>query len=87
VSLGDRLANGVERLVEVATRLADQLAPEAADVVGTEYIARRLGCTTVWVAEMARKDRIPKECIVRGTGKGKPWKFHRPRIEEWLAKR
>jgi hypothetical protein len=85
--LVERLAVGVESLLEVATRVADQFAPEPADLVGTEYIARRLGCTTVWVAEMAREGGIPKQCIVRGTGKGKPWKFHRRRIEEWLARR
>lgn len=43
VGLANRLANGVEGLLEAATRLADHFAPEPADVVGTNYIADRLG--------------------------------------------
>ncbi len=63
------------------------MVPEPADIVDTPYVAQRLGCTTVWVAEMARKGEIPKNCLVPGTGNGKPWKFRREAIEHWMASR
>jgi hypothetical protein len=68
-------------------RIADHFDPPPSDIVGTDYISRRLGCTKVWVTDMARNGQIPKGCIVAGTGNGKPWKFHRRRIDEWLATR
>jgi Helix-turn-helix domain len=55
--------------------------------VGSRYIADRLGCTTVWVAEMARSGEVPRHCVVPGTGSGKPWKFYRERIDAWIASR
>jgi hypothetical protein len=77
----------MESLAEESRRIAAHVAPEPGDVVGTPYLAQRLGCSVVWVAEMVRDGRIPKGCIVPGTGNGKPWKFYRPRIEQWLNKR
>jgi hypothetical protein len=68
-------------------RLADALAPQPESIVGTPHVARRLGCSTVWVAELARQGRIPKGCLVPGTGNGKPWKFYRNKIDEWLGSR
>jgi hypothetical protein len=68
-------------------RLADALAPQPDSIVGTPHVARRLGCSTVWVAELARQGRIPKGCLVPGTGNGKPWKFYRDRIDDWLKSR
>jgi hypothetical protein len=77
-------------LTSVATslaRIADHLVPSPAVVVGSRYIADRLGCTTVWVAEMARRGEVPRHCVVPGTGSGKPWKFYRERIDTWIASR
>jgi hypothetical protein len=68
-------------------RIADKLDPPEGTIVGSPYIANRLGQTTTWVAEMARNGTIPKNCIVTGTGKGKPWKFHRVLIDRWLEGR
>jgi len=69
-------------------RLADQLDPTDDDKpVGTPYVAKRLGQTTTWVAEMARRGLIPKSCVVTGTGVGKPWKFHRSKIDQWIESR
>jgi hypothetical protein len=68
-------------------RIADALSPGQPAVVGTPYVAGRLGCTTVWVAEMARKGEVPRGCVVPGTGSGKPWKFYRAKIDDWLASR
>jgi hypothetical protein len=87
LALLERIAIAVENLAADAHRLADHFSPAPGDIVGTPYLADQLGCTVVWAAEMARKGEIPKSCIVPGTGNGKPWKFYRGRIEEWLNKR
>ncbi len=68
-------------------RIADKLDPPPASIVGSEYIAGRLGCTTTWVAEMCRKGDIPASCVVAGTGNGKLWKFYRLKIDQWLETR
>jgi hypothetical protein len=68
-------------------RIADAMAPEPEDIVGTPYIAKRLGCTTVWIAELVRRGDIPKSCLVPGTGNGKVWKFYREHIDRWLSSR
>jgi hypothetical protein len=75
-----------EFVVEVR-RLADVLDPPPPDLVDSVYVAGKLGCTTTWVADMARNGEIPRSCIVTGTGNGKPWKFHRTPIDEWIARR
>jgi hypothetical protein len=36
---------------------------------------------------MVRLGQIPTDCLVPGTGGGKPWKFHRAKIDDWLASR
>lgn len=68
-------------------RIADHFDPPPPDIIGTDYIADRLGCTVVWVAKMASEGKIPKNCIVPGTGIGKPWKFYRSRIDHWILMR
>jgi hypothetical protein len=68
-------------------RIADILTPPPIDKIGTPYVAKHLGCTSVWVAEMARLGQIPKPAIVPGTGNGKPWKFFRAEIDKWLKSR
>ena len=85
--LAQRLLEQVEAMAVSLARIADALAPPPPDLVGTPYVAKRLGCTTVWVAEMVRLAQLPRHCIVPGTGKGKPWKFYRGKIDEWLASR
>src|SRR4029079_1740589 len=86
LQLLQRIAQALETLSGVSkdlTRIADVLDPPPADVVDSPYVARRLSCTTVWVAEMARTGVIPKGCILPGTGNGKPWKFYRVQVEKW----
>jgi len=68
-------------------RIADHVGPPPPDIIGTDYIADKLGCTKVWVAKMAAEGMIPKNCIVPGTGIGKPWKFYRSRIDPWIVMR
>ncbi len=75
-SLG-RIAEGFERLIQV-------LVPQTAELVGTEYIASRLGVSKQWVGKMAEKGTIPKNCIAPKVSGGRVWKFHRDRIDAWL---
>ena len=63
------------------------LDPAPPDLVDSAYIAKRLGCTTTWIADLARKGEIPNRCLVAGTGRGKPWKFHRREVDEWIGSR
>ena len=69
------------------TRIANHFDPPPPDVVDSVYIAKKLGCTTTWVADMARNGTIPASCLVPGTGNGKLWKFYRSKIEKWLEER
>jgi hypothetical protein len=68
-------------------RIADVVDPAPSKIVDSPYVANRLDCTTVWVAEMARNGQIPKNCIVPGTGNGKLWKFYRSLIDQWIESR
>jgi hypothetical protein len=54
---------------------------------GKADAADRLGCTTTWIAETTREGELPESCIVPGTGNGKPWKFYRRLIDEWIESR
>lgn len=83
----ERLTDSIEGIQAEQKRIADHFDPPPPDVVGTEYVAGHLDCTKVWVSQMARDGEIPRDCIVPGTGNGKPWKFRRSGIEEWLAGR
>jgi hypothetical protein len=76
-----------ERVARAAERIADRLDPPPVDVVDSPWVAARLGCTTTWVAELVRRGQVPRDCLVPGTGNGKPWKFYRHEAEAWLASR
>lgn len=75
------------KIAGALVRMAEALAPEPPDVVGTPYVAKRLNVTVVWVAKMAERGIIPRSCVVPGTGHGKPWKFDRRAIDRWIANR
>jgi len=77
----------MERLTAALERIADRLDPPPADIVDSRWVADRLGCTTTWIADMVRSGEVPGECLVPGTGNGRPWKFHRTKVEAWLATR
>jgi hypothetical protein len=76
-----------ERIAVALERLADHLAPDPDNIVGTDYLAGKLNCTQTHVARLARDGDIPVSCIVAGCGDGKPWKFLRARIDNWLGVR
>lgn len=88
----ERLTHILEKRAAVEAQIADDLhrlvgflTPPPADIVGTPHVAALLGQTTTWVAEMARDGKIPPDCIVKGSGYGKPWRFYRGKIDRWIA--
>lgn len=81
------LVSELQRIEVQLARIADHFDPPPPDKVGTPYIAERLGCTTDYVAVMVREETIPLSCLVPGTGNGKPWKFFRKRIDNWIEQR
>ncbi len=86
----ERIADALEQFVihiDSLERLVEAIVPTPPQVVGTPYVAQRLGCTTVWVAELVRTGELPSSCVVAGTGHGKPWKFHRSKVDQWLEHR
>ena len=75
----------VPQLTAEIRRIADHLAPPADDrPVGTPYVANKIGCTTRWVCELARKGTIPADCIAKSGGDGGYWMFHRAQIDAWF---
>lgn len=86
-----RLSNGVRHpecaVDEFFRHHGNPNRQQPPDLVGTRYIADRLGCTATYVTQLVQKHEIPSNCIVPGTGNGKPWKFIRVRIDEWLKRR
>lgn len=95
LSEGGRVNDPSPRRGEVAwssmaqslARIADRLDPPPPEVIDSTFVAERLGCTTTWIADLARRHQIPVNCIVPGSGNGKPWKFYRMKIDAWLATR
>ena len=73
----ERIAYGIERLIEV-------LVPKTSELVGTGYVASRLGKTKQWVGKMAERGTIPKDCIAPKVSGGRIWKFYRDKIDAWL---
>ncbi len=67
--------------------LVSTLAPEVPDLVGTDYIARRLGVSKTWVGQLADRGEIPRACIAPKLSRGRIWRFHRDRIDAWLRER
>lgn len=87
-----QFASGVVRHPEAAVdeffrKMADRNHGKPPELVGSPYIAERLGCTTYWVTQMVRRGEIPSSHVVPGTGSGKPWKFYRVRVDAWLKRR
>jgi hypothetical protein len=81
------VAESLATIVEQLRRIADHFDPPPGDLVDTGYVANLLNCTKDYVAQMAREGIIPPNCLVAGTGWGKPWRFHRSRIDGWIHSR
>lgn len=87
-----RFGNGDARHPEIAVdeffrQMASTAIKPSPEIVGTSYVSERLGCTSIWITEMVRRGVIPPACVVPGTGEGKPWKFFRSRVDEWIRRR
>jgi hypothetical protein len=54
-------------------RIADQMAPPQPDIVGTAYVAGKLGLGSRRISQMAAGGEIPADCLVPGTGHGREW--------------
>jgi hypothetical protein len=67
--------------------LVATLAPEVPDLVGTDYIARRLGVSKQWAGVMAERGDIPRNCVAPKISGGRIWKFHKDRTDAWLRER
>ena len=84
-SMLGKIERSLSVLAEAAQRIADKLDPPPDAIVDTNYVKKRMGLkTTTRIAQMAQDGTIPARCIVDGTGNGKPWKFHRKHIDEWI---
>lgn len=83
----ERMVVALEKLADNHQRLVDHVAPMPPNLVGTPYVAGKLGCTTVWITQLVHSGEIPLRCVVPGTGNGKPWKFYRDRIDAWIKSR
>lgn len=68
-------------------RIADHFDPPPPDIVGTDYIAERMGRTSARISQMARSGKIPASCIVPARADSEPWNFYRTHIDQWLATR
>jgi hypothetical protein len=68
-------------------RIADHVAPPPADIIGTADVAALLGCKPPNVGYLIRSGKIPKNCIVPGSGNGSYWRFYRAQIEKWRETR
>jgi len=77
----------LERIASALERLAEHVAPQPGDIVGTPYVAHKLNCSTAWISQLIHDGTIPPHCIVAGTGNGKPWKLYRRQIDEWINSR
>lgn len=83
----ERLAIAAEKCSDDVRRIADHLCPPPDALVDTQYLATKLGVTVERISQIVRAGEIPKQCVVDGTGNGKPWKFHRRPTEAWLRSR
>ena len=75
------------RIARELRRIARAIQPPEPDVVGSRYVAGRLGVTTQRVGQMATKGDIPAACVVTAGGKGLVWKFDRKAIDKWIKGR
>ena len=60
ILLLEKLVAAMERQSTSLERIANHVVPQPGDIVGTPYIADRLGCTTSWVSELVKTGAIPE---------------------------
>lgn len=74
-------------IVAELRRIADHVDPPNLEVVGTSYVAERIGVTTKWVGDLVRTRKIPKFCICPKSGGGNYWRFWKKQIDKWIEER
>ena len=85
-SLSQNLLDLLSQMAFQLGRIANHFDPPPPDIVDTTT-SPKARLPTDWVAEMAREGEIPISCVIPGTGDGKPWKFRRSRIDQWIVER
>lgn len=83
----ERLALAIEQCSDDIRRIADHICPPPNAFVDTQYVSTKIGVTKERISQMIREGVVPQHCVVEGTGNGKPWKFHRRPIDQWLRSR
>jgi len=61
-----------------------QIRSAQPELVGTRYVADRLGLTTQRISQMIVSKELPSQLVVRG-GNGNPYKFNRLEIDKWIS--
>ena len=79
----NRISGQLDESLMIQQRLADEIAPERS-IVGTRYVAERIGKSTRWITDLVRDGKIPKQCIVPQSGNGRYWRFYKKRIDRWI---
>lgn len=74
----------LQKIGDDIRRIANHVDPPSGQVVGTRYVAARLGKTQEWIAKLAQTGKIPASCIVKQSGNGRYWKFHKEKIDQWV---
>lgn len=73
-----------DQIGRIGDMISDHVGP-VSEIVGTDYIAERIGLTTRMVCNYVRSGKIPSDCVADRGGDGGLWKFHRRKIDAWLA--
>lgn len=79
------VAARLKSIEPAVARIAEHFDPQKRGVVGTPYIAERLGVSVRWINDLIHKGEIPKGCFCPHTGEGKYWRFWKEKIDEWIA--
>lgn len=90
IASGNDFADLVDALrnhTAAITSLVATLAPEVPDLVGTTYVASRLGVSTTWVCRLADNGDIPKACMAPRLSGGRIRRFFRDKVDQWLSEK
>lgn len=83
----ENVSSSLEQIKPAIIRIADHFDPRQRSVVGTPYIAERLGVSVRWINDLIHKGEIPKSCICPQSGEGKYWRFWKEKIDLWIEGR
>jgi hypothetical protein len=79
------VAGQLAELVAGIQRLADHVDPTpAGGLVGTNYLAERLGVTVKWAGQLAENGTVPADCVAVRGGDGRQWRLYKDKVDAWL---